>query len=752
MSRVTRSCVVVVLLLTLSVLAKAQKAPASEPEVLYGQTTVEWPAPVPDAGLLLTVSGPDGLYLKQEHPAGSWARFSLADAQGLPRPDGLYKWELVSQAGWQEERQAQSGWFQIQGGRVVAEGTGDKQPVIIEATAPQNSLYVDNRGRVGIGTSVPGAQLHLKGTAPALAIEDVQTGGREYRLRSQETGSIGLFDEATGQARWLVDEQGRVGINTAKPTSSLTVDGYIESTKGFLVNGRPVGGIGLIGGSQPLNYESDDNNYFGTGAGAGGTGNSLFGAYAGDNTTGSHDSFFGYHAGRVNIDGSDNSFFGWNVGYSNSSGFQNSFFGANAGNYNTTGCCNSFFGYQAGFQNTNGYNNSFFGHEAGKVNTGNYNSFFGDHAGYLITVGGLNCFFGLDAGAANTGGDKNSFFGASAGVRNTTGSFNSSFGRQAGSGNTSGQDNSFFGSFTGESNTVENENTFVGSQADLDPAAPGGVYNATAIGSRSYVSRSNSLVLGSVNGVNGATAETFVGIGTPSPDRQLVVEGTQAIGRFRRFNATGPDFGPAFLFERARGTNTAPSDILAGDYLGKVQFRGRVGGQMPEYGALTFIASDTTQNGRFSFVDRDLVTERMVILNTGNVGIGTNAPTEALDVAGNLRVRGSIVYGAPAVPVPDYVFEPDYPLAPLAELRQYLTTEKHLPDVPAASEIGEKGVNLGEFQLQLLRKIEELTLYALQQDQANDRLKEEAAALKERVRALEEMVKTLVEKDTGGGK
>ena len=209
--------------------------------------------------------------------------------------------------------------------------------------------------------------------------------------------------------------------------------------------------------------------------------------------------------------------------------------------------------------------------------------------------------------------------------------------------------------------------------------------NATAIGYRSWVSRSNSLVLGGVKGFNSISTETFVGIGTPNPDRQLVVEGSQAIGKFRRFNATGFDFGPAFLFERARGTNTAPTDIVAGDYLGKVQFRGRVGGNMPEYGALTFIASDTSQNGRFSFVDRDLVTERMVILNSGRVGIGTNAPTEALDVAGNLRVRGSIVYGAPAVAVPDYVFDPDYRLTPLAELQQYVQTEKHLPDIPSAA-------------------------------------------------------------------
>jgi len=88
-------------------------------------------------------------------------------------------------------------------------------------------------------------------------------------------------------------------------------------------------------------------------------------------------------------------------------------------------------------------------------------------------------------------------------------------------------------------------------------------------------------------------------------------------------------------------------------------------------------------------------------------------------------------------------------------------TKRHLPNVPKASEIQDNGVNLGEFQMKLLEKIEELTLYAVQQEQANNRLREDAAAvreeaaaetkaLKERIKALEETVKALVEKDNGG--
>lgn len=720
--RVTDSFLIIALCLSLLVLSLFTPASAQTPEVVYGDSSVEWRSPVPDAGLGLTVSGPQGLYAKQEHPAGSRASFSLLDEKGQARPDGLYKWEAVIQAGSEAAGQVQSGWFQILRGRVVAEGTtGEGHPVMAEEGAPPNTLYIDSNGRVGVGTSVPVAQLHLKGKNPAFAIENTQPEGRAVVLRSQENGAIGLFDATTGDVRWLVDAEGRMGIHTAQPTSTLTVDGYIETTKGFLVNGKPIASIGmsLPGGARPLMAEGGSNNFFGTGAGA--------------VTTGTMNSFFGGSSGLVNTTGGSNSFFG-----------------ASSGLSNTIGSTNSFFGAAAGFSNTSGSQNSFFGGGAGRNNTtGHSNAFFGERSGYENQTGNFNSFFGKMSGAFNSTGADNSFFGNVAGVLNTTGSYNSFFGKEAGA-----------------ANSVETYNTFVGYFANLAPGADPAtnpVVNATAIGARAYVARSNSLVLGGVNGFNGATTETFVGIGTHSPDRQLVVEGSQALGKFRRYNENGPDFAPAFLFERGRGTNTAPLNILPGDYLGKVQFRGRVSGNMPEYGALVFIASDTSQNGRFSFVDRDLMTERMVILNTGNVGIGTTAPTALLDVAGNLRVRGTIFYGAP-LSIPDYVFEPDYRLMPLSELEQYVKTEKHLPNIPGAAEVQENGVNQGDFQMRLLEKIEELTLYTVQQAQIIERQRDEAAALRgeaaamrqkaasqeDRLRALEEIVKALVESGKGG--
>jgi hypothetical protein len=283
------------------------------------------------------------------------------------------------------------------------------------------------------------------------------------------------------------------------------------------------------GGLAIAATEGDSNNFFGTGAGASNSGDL------------NANSFFGAYAGYFNTTGYDNSFFGESAGYSNATGSSNSFFGESAGYSNTTGSDNSFFGLFAGYSNT----------------AGGFNSFFGESAGYSNTTGNDNSFFGLFAGASNTAGGSNSFFGESAGYSNTTGSYNSFFGLSAGAYNTTGQENSFLGVLTGYHQTVENYNTFVGYSADLNPGVDpetNPVTNATAIGAYSYVSQSNSLVLGSIKGVNSAGSNVNVGIGISAPARQLHLKGDNAVFRMDRSTDTA-----AFIIVR---TNLAGTAIL----------------------------------------------------------------------------------------------------------------------------------------------------------------------------------------------
>jgi hypothetical protein len=188
-------------------------------------------------------------------------------------------------------------------------------------------------------------------------------------------------------------------------------------------------------------------------------------------------------------------------------GASNTFVGGNAGQNNTTASNNSFFGADAGKLNTTGENNSYFGSGVGRTNTASNNSFFGTFAGFFNTTGGSNSFFGTGAGNFNTIGVQNVFVGESAGSDNATGNENTFVGRDAD-----------WGGF----NPFGNANTLLGAHTRVDSGAS----NATAIGNRAQVIQSNSLVLGSILGVNGAASSTSVGIGTVSPNARLhVVDG-----------------------------------------------------------------------------------------------------------------------------------------------------------------------------------------------------------------------------------
>ena len=68
------------------------------------------------------------------------------------------------------------------------------------------------------------------------------------------------------------------------------------------------------------------------------------------------------------------------------------------------------------------------------------------------------------------------------------------------------------------------------------------------------------------------------------------------------------------------------------------------------------------------------------------------------------------------MPFPDYVFNENYVLKPLSEVENFISLNKHLPDIPSANDIKKNGLNIGEIQTKLLQKIEELTLYVIEQE------------------------------------
>ena len=178
----------------------------------------------------------------------------------------------------------------------------------------------------------------------------------------------------------------------------------------------------------------------------------------------------------------------------------------------------------------------------------------------ILSIAGINNLFAGDgSGNANTAGNNNSFFGRSAGLSNTTGFYNSFVGKSAGVSNTTGFYNTFFGLNAGAANTTGSQNTLIGYSSSV---SAGDLLNATAIGANSQVTQHNSLVLGSINGVNSASADTNVGIGTTAPQYRLHVVG----GNIRLEGSSFPRFSLNFTgggADQKKWQNYATTNRLA---------------------------------------------------------------------------------------------------------------------------------------------------------------------------------------------
>ncbi len=133
-------------------------------------------------------------------------------------------------------------------------------------------------------------------------------------------------------------------------------------------------------------------------------------------------------------------------------------------------------------------------------------------------------------------------------------------------------------------------------------------------------------------------------------------------------------------------------------------------------------------------------TAKMIIKNNGYIGIGTTDPDAKLAVNGTVHAKEVKV---DLNGWPDFVFKKNYPLPTLAAVETHIKENGHLKDIPSEAEVKENGINLGEMDAKLLQKIEELTLYTIEQDKTLKEQKQFMEAQQKQLRSLQKQVNEL---------
>lgn len=344
----------------------------------------------------------------------------------------------------------------------------------------------------------------------------------------------------------------------------------------------------------------------------------------------------------------------------------------------------TYFGLNAG---TGSYGCTFFGELAGSLSTGYSNTFIGNSAGAKTTYTYSNTFMGASSGQFNTTGSYNTFNGSSSGQSNTTGSYNVFNGVSSGQANISGAYNAFNGFQAGYSNQFGSNNVFTGNQA----------------GYRSYYGSGN-VYIGNQSGYNITNyGVENVFIGNQSGKNIDSSAYNTFVGSYAGYNAKGTY--NVFLGSMAGYSETGSNRLYIDN-------------------------SNTTTPLIYGKFDTD-----QVGINTTNIPVGYAFAVKGKLITEevNVALQGSTIW-------PDYVFNNHYNLPSLKDVEKYIIEKGHLQNIPSAKDVAENGLLLGDMNAKLLQKIEELTLYTIQQKKELEQQKEKNTRLESRLQKIEELL------------